>query len=216
MKILGGRLGRRAHALVPNINLYPEDPFYDSIFGKILKWSVSVGRHIVIVTELVVIGSFLSRFVLDRQLSDLNREIVQKQAVAESYGSLDEDFRALQRKSSDITSILEEQGQYEVLESLNRLTPPEIRFEQVGYGNNTLSVQGISLSNQALSQFVDGLRRDPMFLTVSIGNIRSGDARDPAIQFTVSAQTNIGGTPAAPASPRSGSPATSDADEDLL
>jgi Tfp pilus assembly protein PilN len=178
--------------LTPHINLYPEDPFDASILGKGLKWALSIGRHIVIFTELVVIGSFLSRFVLDRQLSDLNKEIVQKQAVVESYGTLEDDFRALQLQTRDIASIIDDQGQYVVLEVLARLTPPEIRFTQVSYGNNALSLQGISLSNDALNIFVEGMRRDPAFSTVSISNIRSGDDRDPSIQFTVTAQSTKG------------------------
>lgn len=191
----GGGAKGKSKNLVPSINLYPEDPFYASIFGKSLKWALAVGRHIVIVTELVVIGSFFSRFILDRQLSDLNSEIVQKQSIAESYGTLEDDFRSLQQRTKDITGILEDQGQFTVLESLATITPPEIRYTNIGYSNNALSLQGTSLSNEALSQLVDGLRRDPAFSVVSLGNIRSGDSRDPSIQFTISAQTTLGSPP---------------------
>lgn len=204
---------RTRHKLVPDINLYPEDPFYASIFGKGLRWALSVGRHIVIFTELIVIASFLSRFVLDRQLSDLNREIVQKQAIAESYGTLDEDFRALQQRTRDIQGIIADQGQYTVLEVLARITPPEIRFTQINYANNALSLQGVALSNESLSQLVEGLRREPTFAAVSIGNIRSGDARDPSIQFTVSMQSTLGPASTPTPQPR---PATTQSEEDLL
>lgn len=185
-------------SLTPNINLYPEDPFYASLMGKVLKWAVSAGRHIIIFTELVVIGSFASRFVLDRQLSDLNTSIVQKQSIAESYGTLERDFRTLQEQTKDIATILDEQGKYKVLERLEVLTPPQIKFDQIGYGNNTLSIRGTALSNASLSQLVDGLRRDPIFTSVTITNIRGGDIRDPSIQFTVSAQSTIGGAPPTP------------------
>lgn len=196
-------------SLTPNINLYPEDPFYASVVGKVLKWAVSAGRHIIIFTELVVIGSFASRFVLDRQLSDLNTSIVQKQSIVESYGTLEDEFRAMQQQTQDITTILEEQGKYEVLERLETLTPPQVKFDQIGYGNNTLNVRGTALSNAALSQLVDGLRRDSSFSVVTITNIRGGDPRDPSIQFTVTAQSNFGGaapTPSPTATPRPAAP----------
>ncbi len=188
------KLRAKALAFTPDINLYPEDPFFDSFLGKGLRWGLSIGRRIVIFTELVVIVSFASRFVLDRQLADLNREIVQKQAIVESYGTLETDFRALQAQISDVETIMEDQGQYTVLEVLGRLTPPDIRFTQVNYNNASLSLQGVSMSTQALSVFVDGLRSDPTFSTVSIGSIRSGEERDPGIKFTVSAQSTLHGS----------------------
>src|SRR3989338_1332237 len=78
------------------INLLPQDPFEASFLGKFLKWALSVGRYIVIGTELVVIGSFLTRFSLDRQVTDLNESIAQKQAIIASYGDLESKLRLLQ------------------------------------------------------------------------------------------------------------------------
>lgn len=179
---------------VPSVNLYPEDPFYDSIIGKTLKWSVTIGRHIVIFTEVVVIVSFLSRFILDRQLSDLNREILGKQAIVESYGTLEEDFRELQQKSNDIQSILNQQGKYTVLEELSSLTPPgEVRYEQVSLANDRLGLEGVALSNRSLSQLVDGLRNSATFQNVSINNVQSGENNDPSIYFTLSMQVRQAG-----------------------
>jgi Tfp pilus assembly protein PilN len=174
---------------VPSLNLYPEDPFYDSLIGKTLKWSVTIGRHIVIFTEVVVIVSFLSRFVLDRQLSDLNRDILAKQSIVESYGTLETDFRELQQKAKDIQSILDKQGKYTVLEKLSDLTPPgEVRYEQVSLANDRLGLEGVALSNRSLSQLVDGLRGSSTFQNVSINNVQSGENNDPSIYFTLSMQ----------------------------
>ena len=176
----------------PKVNLFPEDPFYQTIIGKILKWAVSVGRHIVIFTELVVIGSFASRFILDRQLTDLNTSIIQKQAIAESYGTLEGDFRAVQKKTKDINFIFSQQGRYVVLESLSKITPPDVRYDQITLFADRLSVQGKATSNQSLSLLLDGFRRNSEFGTISITNIQSGDRRDPGISFSISVQYTIG------------------------
>ncbi len=136
---------------VPSLNLYPEDPFYETFVGKILRWAVSVGRHIVIFTELVVIGSFFSRFVLDRQLTDLNSSIVQKQAIAESYGSLEQDFRAAQQRTKDIALVLSTQGRWQVLDTLAKATPPGVAYEQLALATDRLTIQGKAGSNQSPS-----------------------------------------------------------------
>lgn len=213
---------------VPSLNLYPEDPFYDSIVGKTLKWSVTVGRHIVIFTEVVVIVSFLSRFILDRQLADLNRAILGKQSIVESYGTLEEDFRELQQKSRDINSILANQGKYSILEELSSLTPPgEVRYEQISLSNNRLSLDGVALSNRSLSLLVDGLRTNPKFQNVAINNVQSGENNDPSIYFTLSMQIRqadggiesvqeaprASGAPRAPASTENGN---QDEDEEAV
>ena len=77
------------------INLLPVDPFEQGFWGRFLKWGLSVGRYIVIATELVVILAFLSRFKLDRDLSDLNETIAEKQAVLAAYSTLEADYREL-------------------------------------------------------------------------------------------------------------------------
>jgi Tfp pilus assembly protein PilN len=170
---------------VPSLNLYPEDPFYATLVGKILRWAVSAGRHIVIFTELVVIGSFLSRFVLDRQLTDLNTSIVQKQAIAESYGTLEADFRAAQRKTKDIAFVLSTQGRWPVIDTLAKVTPPDVKYSQISLSVDRLSLEGKANSNQSLSLLLRGLQAQPDFSAISVGEIQSGDQRDPGVTFNI-------------------------------
>lgn len=189
---------------IPDVNLYPEDPFYTSLIGKSLRWAVAAGRHIVIFTELIVIGSFLSRFVLDRQLSDLNREILQKQSIVESYGTLESDVRLLQKRTKDINGILDQQGKYRALESLTKVTPPDVVFEQISLANDRFSLKGHTLSSNSLSILVEGLKNDPQMSTVSINDIESGDNRDPGIQFNLTVEYKAVGDAAA--EPTAGAP----------
>ena len=58
-----------------SINLLPQEEFDASIFGRTLKWAMGTFRIIVIITEMVVMGAFLSRFWLDAQNSDLDNSI---------------------------------------------------------------------------------------------------------------------------------------------
>lgn len=195
-----GSKGSSASVKVPEMNLYPDDPFYDSLFGRGLQWAVSAGRHIVIFTELVVIGSFFSRFILDRQLADLNRSIIQKQAIVESYGELETNVRALQAKTTEVEEILNQQGKYRLLDVLRQVTPNDVVYGQVNISEKTFSLQGTALSNRGLTLLVDGLKHHPQVQRVSINQIESGDPRDPTIRFGISAEFVFsdgvaGGTP---------------------
>lgn len=176
---------RQKKPSVPEVNLFPEDPFYDSILGKGLRWAVSVGRHIVIFTEIVVIGSFFSRFVLDRQLTDLNTSIVQKQSIAESFGTLDGDIRHIQKRSKDIASILSQQGRFEVLQTLTRITPPEVIYDQISLNGDRVTLVGNAQSSRALSVLIEGLRASPDFNSINLGGIKSGERGSAATSFSI-------------------------------
>ncbi|MCD8484071.1 PilN domain-containing protein [Candidatus Woesebacteria bacterium] len=178
--------GKKAGLQIPSLNLYPEDPFYATPIGKILRWAVSIGRHIVIFTEVIVIVSFFSRFTLDRQLTDLNRSIIQKQAIVESYDTLEADVREVQEQTDDIAAILDQQGRYEVMAILQRVTPSDVVYDQISLRREKLNISGTIRSNRSLEVFVDRLKQVPEFESVSITNIQSGDVRDPGITFGVS------------------------------
>lgn len=192
---------RRPALSLPKINLYPEDPFYESVGGKILKWAVAVGRHIIIATELVVIGSFASRFVLDRQLTDLNGVVLQKQSIVESYGSLEEDFRKAQQEIKDVDGIIDQQGKHKILDVLAQVTPPDIAYEQLSYVDGRLLLRGSALSNAGLSLLLTGLQRRPEFSNITLGGIESGESKskDRSITFSVSANYQIGAPTPSPA-----------------
>ena len=64
-----------------SINLLPKSDFEASFWGKFLKWGVSSGRYLVILTELVVIVAFLSRFKLDWDYAAVRDRINGKRAV---------------------------------------------------------------------------------------------------------------------------------------
>src|SRR5690554_2981690 len=87
------------------INLLPKDPFFETVVGKTLKWALSAGRYIVIFTELIVILSFLARFTLDRQLTDVNSDIANNETIVASYGELEENFRRAQERTTQIKQI---------------------------------------------------------------------------------------------------------------
>ncbi len=178
--------GKKKGIDIPALNLYPEDPFYETPIGKILRWAVSIGRHIVIFTEVVVIVSFFSRFTLDQQLTDLNRSILQKQSIVESYGTLEQDVRAVQQKTDDITTILNQQGRHDVMAIIQEVTPSDVVYDVVSLRRERLNLSGTIRSNRSLELFVDRLKSVPELESVSITNIQSGDPRDPGITFALS------------------------------
>src|SRR3990172_11267317 len=101
------------------VNLLPPSEFESSFWGKFLKWAVSGGRYIIIVTELIVILAFLSRFKLDKEISELNEEIQGKVSVLEAELPIEKEFRGQQRKLSAADEILN--SRYQAGSTLDKL-----------------------------------------------------------------------------------------------
>src|SRR3989304_6667942 len=90
------------------INLLPQEQFAASTSGRILAWALSTFRIIVIITELVVILAFLSRFFLDAQNADLSEQIEQKSGIVAASSDFEKTFRQTQKKL-EIFSVLTDQ-----------------------------------------------------------------------------------------------------------
>lgn len=67
------------------------------LLDRFVAWALSVGRSIVILTEIVALAAFIYRFSIDRKLSDLNDDIKQKQLIVGQLTSLEDEYRNLQK-----------------------------------------------------------------------------------------------------------------------
>lgn len=172
-----------------SINLLPKDPFYQTMVGKILKWALSIGRYIVIFTELIVILSFVARFSLDRQVTNLNQEILQKRTVIESYGTLEDDVRATQRKIEQYQQVAQQINLATIFPRLSQVTPRDVRLDELVIQSGTIRFAGITQSQQSLNLLITNLQISPYFLNVTIDSIETGDERDPGFRFQIRAET---------------------------
>lgn len=171
-----------------SVNLMPRDAFATSTVGVFLVWALSIGRYIVIFTELIVILSFLSRFKLDRDLTDLNTTIGQQVAVIESYGDLEAEFRTLQNKLAFIRESNERDRYRDVVLILADVMPVDVRLTSMRIDDQELSLDGVALSSQGLARFVAGLKNQPSMTNLSLKTVSSGNSNDPGILFEISGE----------------------------
>lgn len=172
-----------------NINLIPKDPFFHTATGRALQWALSAGRYIVIFTELVVIISFAARFTLDRQITNLNNDIVDQQAVIESYGQLESDFRVAQAKIENVTQIEQDVNIVDVFQRLTEVTPPDITLTQLAIRPDSISATGKALSQNSFNLLINNLQISPQFTNVSVGKVESEEAGGSGFSFTITART---------------------------
>ncbi|MDA1079486.1 MAG: PilN domain-containing protein [bacterium] len=177
------------HIAAININLLPSDPFFATPLGRILRWALSGGRYIVIFTELIVIVSFAARFTLDRQLTDLTKEISQKKSIVLSYGELENQIRNTQTKITNYANLEQDTNLADVFEKLSIVTPKQITLNRLGITSSAITVDGSAPSQSVFNIFITNLQLSSDFSAVTVSKVASADKNTPGFLFTLSAQT---------------------------
>src|SRR3989338_4199098 len=100
-----------------------------SLLDEILRWTLSVGRLLVIITEIVAFSTFIYRFSLDRTIIDLHTQIKNKQAIVQSLKERENTYRRFQERIL-VASITSQQAgrNVKILNDVVELTPSEITF----------------------------------------------------------------------------------------
>jgi len=171
------------------INLLPGREFEKSQLGKFLKWALSVGRYIVIFTELIVILAFLARFKLDREISDLSDEIEQKKVIVTSASGLEEDYKKLQFKIGQAKEIsLKQKNFRSLLTQVGVMTPVDAIIESVSVSGEDFNMKAQVFSDAGLATFIREFRGSEYFSNVVLGAITKGEEGSVGFRFSIKAK----------------------------
>lgn len=171
-----------------SINLLPGK---ESAFGEtFLNWVLSIGRYIIIGTEIIVLIAFLSRFKLDRDLIDLNDQIKEKQAILQTLKPVEDHVLQLQARLAEIKRIDALQGSgIAALPGVATLTPAGVTYKNIFVTKDKITISGKASQTTDISRFVALLKSSALFKegTVSLEKIEQGKEADNLLSFTVSA-----------------------------
>lgn len=169
------------------VNLLPKDPFLSSPVGKLLQWALSIGRYLVVFTELVVIISFASRFTIDRQITDLNLALLQKETVVDSYGDLEQNVRNVQTKIENYRQVSQQDNVTDIFPVLTAVTPQDIVLTDLQMRPGRVSITGTSLSNVSLGILINNLQVSGRFTDISVERIGTAKDTNSGLGFKIEA-----------------------------
>lgn len=168
------------------IEFLPQEDWEKGTTGKILKWALTVGRHIVIFTELIVILAFLSRFKLDRDLTDLGEKIKQQQAIVSSWANFEKEFRFLNKRLQTIEEAKKNQPKIEeVLGELTSLVPIDVYFSEISVVDNDVNFTATALSEQGFGTFLKNLKTSSRFQNLTLSQVVSDTEGEIGIKFQI-------------------------------
>ena len=141
---------------------------------QLVNWSLTIGRVLVIVVELVALAAFLYRFTLDQQLVDLHTTIKQKQAIVNYLKSSEDTYRNLQDRLS-VASTFGSAGEQNVkiFEDIVSFAPSGMTFTNVSFNQEGIGIEANVDSVVPLSAFVSALKSYSPIESVSIDKIEN-------------------------------------------
>lgn len=177
------------------IEFLPQEEWQKGTLGHLLKWALTVGRFIVVFTELIVILAFLSRFKFDRDLTDLNEAVSQKKAIVEAAAGFEQDFRFLQKQLETIASLKKNRlATSLILQEVGALMPPDVSLANFAVEDSTASFTATALSESGLSSFLTNLKNSTRFKNLSLTQVATGtDQKEVGIQFQLKTALAGGG-----------------------
>jgi Tfp pilus assembly protein PilN len=170
------------------VNLLPKDAFETSFLGKFLKWSLTAGRAMVVLTEFVVILAFASRFWFDKKLNDLREANDFKQTTIQSYVETEEQMRGVLTRQKAVSVFLSERLKTsEGVGRLRLLLPGGTVLSQVNFLKNGVGIAGMAGSEQALAQTINAMKSYQDVERVEIKKIEF-DQKKGGVEFEIISQ----------------------------
>jgi len=157
--------------------------------SRIIRYLTTVGRYIIVFTELIVISAFISRFWLDRQNSDLSETLRQQKAIIESTSEFEKEYISIQGRLKYIETQYKNQPNYiSNIKTLVSSIPTGVFLENFTISPDSAQISIYSYEEDSLVNLMVNLSLNPQISTVNIQKIekKSIDSRylvDISLQF---------------------------------
>lgn len=144
------------------------------LFDKFMNWALTVGRLIVILTEIVAVLAFVYRFSLDERLVDLHSAIKQKQTIVSLLRKDEDKYRNLQNRIALASSAEKKITKTsKIIQDVIALVPLGVKINDLTLNKDRISININASSITSLTDFINILKNYPDIKSINIDNIES-------------------------------------------
>lgn len=158
------------------------------IWANAYVWLVTVGKYLLLVVEIVVLGVFVSRFILDRRNNDLTKEINTKVALLsnETWKKNAAKYENFQILISDIGRIRENQVKNSsyVSEIINGV-PAALSLESFTFTEGKISLFLTTTSFEAFNNYETAIKNNPNYGDVNVSIVKEDSEIEIRISFYI-------------------------------
>ncbi|HVZ67468.1 MAG TPA: PilN domain-containing protein [Patescibacteria group bacterium] len=148
-----------------------------SFRDDILKWAISVGRIIIVVTELVAVGALAYRFTIDRKIVDLHDQIKKADLFVEAQAAKEADYRSIQNRLANIKTIdTDAENKISIMkEILASMSTGDFSSTNLTVSQKSININGVAFSIFPINNFIEELKKNPNVTSISLDDISSTD-----------------------------------------
>lgn len=170
----------------PKVNLLPSDRFEYSKLGRFFQWALTTGRYVMVMTELIVIMAFLSRFWFDRKLTDLREARIKKGENINSFSQIQARFEQTQLLLSTIRKTISSSSQPTLrLTKIQNLTPSGIQYGSIKINSDSVDLIGYATSGKIFSTLLAKLQNEATFQSVNVKKLGLSKDKAPGLDFEI-------------------------------
>ncbi len=141
---------------------------------QFISWSLTIGRLIVILTEVLALSAFIYRFGLDRQLVNLHDRIVQEQAIVSFLKKNETTYRNLQDRLSLAQKVTAAQdNNIQIYDEVKSLIPTDFDVQNFTFSLDSIKITAATSSVASLGDFVNAVKNNSEVSSVSIDDIEN-------------------------------------------
>lgn len=154
------------------INLLPGHG--DTLLMQFLNWALTIGRLLIILVETLALGTFIYRFSLDMQITDLKDKIKSQRIIVSNFKSSEDKFRGLHTKLSLSKQIdASAENSPKILNDIIEMGKGYITFRNISISTRSFQIEAQASTVAPLSGFVNDLKKYPPVKSVSIDKVEN-------------------------------------------
>ena len=147
----------------------------ENLVSDFLKWAISIGRIIIVVTELVALGALFYRFTLDRKIIDLHDQIKTADTFVKAQAAKETDYRSIQTRLANIKLIKAQTDRKLALlnQILEAISTGSFSGTNLTIDNNIINVDGLAFSIYPINEFIETMKRNQSITSISLDDVSS-------------------------------------------
>lgn len=166
-----------AQKRINTINLLDPVGSPDDAWTAAYVWVFSIGRYLLIGVEVLVLGVFFTRFILDKMNNDLTDEINDKVAILSNEVFKDQDttFKNLHGIFEDIDRLEAKQPLYsKEIAAITSGVPDSLTLDKFSFTPDRISLSILATQLIDVKDYEFSLKQNPKYSDVQVTISKSG------------------------------------------
>ena len=155
-------------------------------WGNTIDWVSQIGKGLLVVVEIVVVGVFASRFILDKQNNDLADEVNSKVSVLENdtWKQNTVKYDNLQKLLVDISAIqVGQKLNSTVIAEITGNIPTTLNVKSFSVNGTRVSLSIETTDFKALKEYEDSLKNNQYYSDVKFNIVKSDSDLEVSVNF---------------------------------